>query len=79
MKPIAERSPYVSGFRGPELNHLTPQPPWSHCEIPKDKSPNKVGYIGLLKPFSNGPKLFLKEQFFPKTSNFFIYYICTWN
>lgn len=31
MKPIAERGPYVRGFRGPELNHLTPQPPLSHC------------------------------------------------
>lgn len=66
MKAIADRSPYVRGFRGPELNHLTPQAPWSHCEIPKDKSPNKVGYIGLLQPFSDSSKLFLKNNFFPR-------------
>uniref|UniRef100_UPI0030037F67 NADH dehydrogenase subunit 1 n=1 Tax=Limassolla uncata TaxID=3019672 RepID=UPI0030037F67 len=38
--------------------------------------PNKVGFLGLLQPFSDGAKLFLKEQFFPMNSNFFIYYIC---
>lgn len=32
--------------------------------------------MGLLQPFSDGSKLFLKEQFFPKNSNFLVYYIC---
>nr|YP_009306202.1 NADH dehydrogenase subunit 1 [Panaorus albomaculatus]AOP18559.1 NADH dehydrogenase subunit 1 [Panaorus albomaculatus] len=39
------------------------------------KGPNKVGFIGLLQPFSDGIKLFFKEQTYPLVSNFFIYYI----
>nr|YP_007627004.1 NADH dehydrogenase subunit 1 [Chauliops fallax]AFV25577.1 NADH dehydrogenase subunit 1 [Chauliops fallax] len=39
------------------------------------KGPNKVGFIGLLQPFSDGIKLFFKEQTYPVVSNFFIYYI----
>nr|CZR75491.1 nicotinamide adenine dinucleotide dehydrogenase, subunit 1 [Dicranocephalus agilis] len=36
--------------------------------------PNKVGFMGLLQPFSDGIKLFFKEQTYPYMSNFIIYY-----
>nr|AND96667.1 NADH deshydrogenase subunit 1 [Eurysternus hamaticollis] len=39
------------------------------------KGPNKVGYLGILQPFSDAIKLFTKEQTFPYMSNFVIYYI----
>nr|ALO76283.1 NADH deshydrogenase subunit 1 [Lamiinae sp. GENSP01] len=39
------------------------------------KGPNKVGFIGLIQPFSDAIKLFTKEQTFPFMSNFNLYYL----
>nr|QAY81989.1 NADH dehydrogenase subunit 1 [Aristobrotica sp. REN-2018] len=38
------------------------------------KGPNKVGFIGLIQPFSDAIKLFTKEQIYPFLSNFNLYY-----
>lgn len=39
------------------------------------KGPNKVGFLGILQPFSDAIKLFTKEQIYPITSNYLSYYI----
>nr|ARH54506.1 NADH dehydrogenase subunit 1 [Micrambe villosus] len=39
------------------------------------KGPNKVGFMGLIQPFSDAIKLFTKEQTYPFMSNFIIYYL----
>nr|QHI41726.1 NADH dehydrogenase subunit 1 [Eudemis lucina] len=38
------------------------------------KGPNKLGFIGILQPFSDAIKLFTKEQTYPLYSNYFAYY-----
>nr|ALO76794.1 NADH deshydrogenase subunit 1 [Loberonotha olivascens] len=38
------------------------------------KGPNKVGFMGIIQPFSDAIKLFTKEQTYPYMSNFNLYY-----
>lgn len=40
------------------------------------KGPNKLGFLGILQPFSDGMKLFLREFFFPLNCNLVIYFFC---
>nr|ARH54220.1 NADH dehydrogenase subunit 1 [Crepidodera pluta] len=40
------------------------------------KGPNKVGFLGLIQPFSDAIKLMTKEQNYPFMSNFNLYYFC---
>nr|WBK14705.1 NADH dehydrogenase subunit 1 [Acronicta rumicis] len=39
------------------------------------KGPNKVGYLGLMPPFSDGIKLFSKEMIYLNSSNYLFYYL----
>uniref|UniRef100_A0AAU7B9G6 NADH-ubiquinone oxidoreductase chain 1 n=1 Tax=Novoplectron serratum TaxID=3073467 RepID=A0AAU7B9G6_9ORTH len=38
------------------------------------KGPNKVGYMGVIQPFSDAIKLFTSEQVYPLRSNYLLYY-----
>lgn len=39
------------------------------------KGPNKVGFVGIPQPFNDAIKLFTKEQTYPFSSNYLVYYL----
>ena len=39
------------------------------------RGPNKVGFIGIPQPFNDAIKLFTKEQTYPLSSNYLVYYL----
>lgn len=39
------------------------------------KGPNKVGFIGIIQPFRDAIKLFIKENLIIYKSNYYIYYL----
>nr|AJG02575.1 NADH dehydrogenase subunit 1 [Hypaurotis quercus] len=39
------------------------------------KGPNKMGFMGMLQPFSDGIKLFTKEMIYLNSSNYLFYYL----
>nr|ALO76191.1 NADH deshydrogenase subunit 1 [Dictyoptera aurora] len=40
------------------------------------KGPNKIGFLGLMQPFTDAIKLFTKELMYPLMANIIIFYIC---
>jgi len=38
------------------------------------KGPNKVGFVGIFRPFRDAFKLFTRGQYFPLISNYLFYY-----